>query len=218
MKKGFTLVELLAVLTLLAFVAIIATPIMEEILDNSSKKTKNAQVKELIEAAKKYVIKYDSEINYDEDNEALLMLSDIKKSEFLNDEAMINAETNEEFNGCVYVKYNENTGKTSYAYFYSCETLNDTSGCFDFSNNTIYGFDNENLSCQKEVFTLPTFINGEKVRNVEANDDTSTAYFMHTGNVDFTKALFLENIGNNAFSVWTSDYVYFKNLDLSIIH
>ena len=215
MKKGFTLVELLAVLTLLAFVAIIATPIMEEILDNSSKKTKDAQVKEIIEAAKKYVIKYDSEINYDEDNEALLMLSDIKKSEFLNNEAIINAETNEEFNGCVYIKYNENTGKTSYAYFYSCETLNDTSGCFDFSNNTIYGFDNENLSCQKEVFTLPTFINGEKVRNVEANDDTSTAYFIHTGNIDFTKALFLENIGNNAFNVWTGDYVYFKNLDLS---
>ena len=49
MKKGFTLVELLAVLTLLAFVAIIATPVMEELLTNSSRKTKDAQVKEIIE-------------------------------------------------------------------------------------------------------------------------------------------------------------------------
>ena len=55
MKKGFTLVELLAVLTLLAFVAIISVPIMDTLLDSSKRKTLDAQTKEIISAAKKYV-------------------------------------------------------------------------------------------------------------------------------------------------------------------
>ena len=69
MKKGFTLVELLAVLTLLAFVAIISIPIMETILGNSAQKTKNSQIKEILEASKKYVLKYDNKLEFDDDNE-----------------------------------------------------------------------------------------------------------------------------------------------------
>ena len=215
MKKGFTLVELLAVLTLLAFVAIIATPVMEELLTNSSRKTKDAQVKEIIEAAKKYVIKYDNEIDYDDDYEALVSLTDIKKSEFLNDEKMINAETNEEFNGCVYVKYNEETGKTSYAYFYNCNTVNDTSGCFIFSNNTVYGFNNTDASCATGTFTLPTFINGKKVRYVEANTIADKAYFANATKIDLSKALFLERIGEKALGNIINNYTFFEVLDLS---
>ena len=119
----------------------------------------------------------------------------IKNITFLS---TFNAETNEEFNGCVYVKYNEETGKTSYAYFYKCNTVNDTSGCFTFSNNTVYGFNNTDASCATGTFTLPTFINGKKVRYVEANTIADKAYFANATKIDLSKALFLERIGEKA--------------------
>ncbi|MEG1048532.1 MAG: type II secretion system protein, partial [Bacilli bacterium] len=71
-KNGFTLIELLAVLTLLAFVALITVPVMESILESSKKKTKDASIKEIISATKKYVTKYPEKINFDTDNEFLL--------------------------------------------------------------------------------------------------------------------------------------------------
>ncbi|MDY3802017.1 MAG: leucine-rich repeat protein [Bacilli bacterium] len=167
MKKGFTLVELLAVLTLLAFVAIISVPIMDTLLDSSKRKTLDAQTKEIISAAKKYVLKY--EIEFDEDNEYLLSLDDLKKSEFLNDETYINAETKEPLDGCVYINYNDEYGKYKYAYIYDCTLKNDTSSdtcfVFDETTQTITRRKSTDI-CNNERLVFPTSINGVKVRHI----------------------------------------------------
>ena len=167
MKKGFTLVELLAVLTLLAFVAIISVPIMDTLLDSSKRKTLDAQTKEIISAAKKYVLKY--EIEFDEDNEYLLPLDDLKNSEFLNDETYINAETKKPLDGCVYINYNDEYGKYKYAYIYDCTLKNDTSSdtcfVFDETTQTITGRKNTD-KCNNERLVFPASINGVKVRHI----------------------------------------------------
>ncbi len=202
MKKGFTLVELLAVLTLLAFVAIISIPIMETILGNSAQKTKNSQIKEILEASKKYVLKYDNQLEFDDDNELLIPLDDIKKSEFLNDEKMINAETEEEFNGCIYVKYNEETGKTNYAYFYKCETLNYTGKCFEFDEEIgeITGLNTSETGCSYfDTLVIPTYIYGVKVRSVKEIPNDDDSYVAQSDSIDFSKALYLEIVKEEAF-------------------
>ncbi len=218
MKKGFTLVELLAVLTLLAFVAIISIPIMETILGNSAQKTKNSQIKEILEASKKYVLKYDNKLEFDEDNEVLIPLDDIKKSEFLNDEKMINAETEEELNGCIHVKYNEETGKTNYAYFYKCETLNYTGSCFNFDANEgeIQGLNTSAGGCSNfETLEIPTYINNQKVRSIKGIDNQNNAYLLHSKKVNFSKALYLETIKEHAFGYGVTSLTTYDEIDLS---
>lgn len=66
MKKGFTLVELLAVLVILAVIATISFPIVSNILENSEKKAYDQQIAEIKKAAK----------NFETDNNNLLITID----------------------------------------------------------------------------------------------------------------------------------------------
>lgn len=54
MKKGFTLVELLAVLVILAVIATISFPIVSNILENSEEKAYEQQIAEIKKAAKNF--------------------------------------------------------------------------------------------------------------------------------------------------------------------
>lgn len=54
-KKGFTLVELLAVLVVLAIIAVICYPIVTKIIANQKDKLSNEQKNSIIHAAKNYV-------------------------------------------------------------------------------------------------------------------------------------------------------------------
>ena len=62
MKKGFTLVELLAVITLLAVVGMIAMPVVSKSIESSKEKAYNAQVKEVEKAAASWASEHQNEI------------------------------------------------------------------------------------------------------------------------------------------------------------
>ena len=55
-KKGFTLVELLAVLVVLAIISTIAFPIVSDVIDNSEEKAAEQQDKAILDAVKKWVV------------------------------------------------------------------------------------------------------------------------------------------------------------------
>ena len=55
-RKGFTLIELLAVIVILSVIALIATPIITNVIDESKKNTLETSVKGLIKAADYYAI------------------------------------------------------------------------------------------------------------------------------------------------------------------
>ncbi|MEG0408027.1 MAG: leucine-rich repeat protein [Bacilli bacterium] len=214
-KNGFTLIELLAVLTLLAFVALITVPVMESILESSKKKTKDASIKEIISATKKYVTKYPEKINFDTDNEFLLPVNILKSSEFLNDENYIDPETKKPFSGSIYIKYNPTKYTYTYSYFYKAIETNDVTNCFMFSNGTITGYNNDTPACVKQDIEIPTTINGIKVRKIENPTSSAKQYLVNARKVDFSKALYLDEILNNAFNKTTGTTVNMDYLDLS---
>ena len=209
MKKGFTLVELLAVLTLIAFIMIISIPIMETILSNSENKTRKAQVDLIVEAARKWSIKNVTDIVFDEEGDYFLSLTDLKKTEFMDDKEIKDPSTKEAMNGCVYINYNENTSKMKYNYGNSCSRIDTTSSdtCFVFSNGTIQGYNNSKAGCTTNTLTIPTTIDGMKVKTFAGplvNNPTQPYQLQTITKLDFTHAFFLETLGYNPFYL-TSD-------------
>ncbi len=208
MKKGFTLVELLAVLTLIAFIMIISIPIMETILYNSENKTRKAQVDLIVEAARKWSIKNVTDIAFDEEGDYFLSLTDLKKTEFMDDKEIKDPSTKEAMNGCVYINYNENTNKMKYNYVNSCNRIDTSSAetCFIFNNGTIQGYNNSKSGCTTNTLTIPTTIDGIKVTTFAGaltNNSTHPYQLQTITKLDFTHAFFLEQIADNPF-FWNS--------------
>ena len=65
MKKGFTLVELLAVITVLAIITVIAVPTVSRSIQNSKQKSHDIQIKKMKEMFQSYL----SQISEDEGDE-----------------------------------------------------------------------------------------------------------------------------------------------------
>ncbi len=81
MRKGFTLVELLAVIVILAIILAIAIPSISNIISNSEEQAYESQKKFIIDAAKKYVM-LNGNLTY-ENYVATITLSDIKNENIL---------------------------------------------------------------------------------------------------------------------------------------
>ncbi len=61
MKKGFTLVELLAVITVLAIITVIAVPTVSRSIENSKQKSHDIQIKKMKEMFQSYLSQVDEE-------------------------------------------------------------------------------------------------------------------------------------------------------------
>ena len=94
-KNGFTLVELLAVLVILAIIFVISVPLMTEILDQSKNTLYKKQIDTILDGTYDYSLKY---INYLPDNNDVnfVTLAELKY-EGLVDYDLTNPETNERF-------------------------------------------------------------------------------------------------------------------------
>ena len=56
MKKGFTIIEILAVLTIMAVVTVIAVPVILDVIDNSKIETKNNKAKLFIKSVENKIV------------------------------------------------------------------------------------------------------------------------------------------------------------------
>ncbi|MEI3529752.1 MAG: type II secretion system protein [Bacilli bacterium] len=96
MKKGFTLVELLAVLVILAIIATISFPIVSNVLEKSEKKAYDQQIKEFEKAAKNFETNNSNLlIQIDENDEiqnisCYISLDTLKAGGYLEDKEIIN--------------------------------------------------------------------------------------------------------------------------------
>ena len=97
-KKGFTLIELIAVIIVLSIIALIATPIVTGIMESSRKKAYDNIVTNIEDSAYKYSI-YNN-LGYSELYKPL-QLSEIQNSGYLESKDIIDPRNNEKMDGCV---------------------------------------------------------------------------------------------------------------------
>ena len=116
LNKAFTLVELLAVVVILAVIALIATPIVKKSIDNSKNQVLKENISSIEKAAYNYA--YQNNIGYDT-NYKKLTLDELISKGFLKKD-IINPVTNEKMNGCVLYKWNETNNQYEFNYNEIC--------------------------------------------------------------------------------------------------
>ncbi len=121
-SKGFTLAELLGVLTLLAIIALITVPLVNKYIANSRQKAYDAEMSTLKKAAQQWFVKNSASVQWDEYGYYALDLDTLKQSEFLSDEAIYNPlNPDEQITGCIMI--NNNNGIYSYEYSPTCTAI-----------------------------------------------------------------------------------------------
>ncbi len=117
MKKGFTLVELLAVIIILGVIALITYPIIDKSIKNSKQQALDRTIDSIEEAAYKYSVEND--IGYSIEYKAL-QLSDLVSKGFLK-ENITNPVTNEQMQGCVLYRWDDPNNQYIFEYNEECE-------------------------------------------------------------------------------------------------
>ena len=120
MKRGFTLVELLAVLILLGVVSLIAIPSIGKILNRSREKARESTKNELIQAAKNYYADNIRELP-DDGSHKCLSVSEIEESGYISNDDIVDPTTEEKLTGYVKIYFDNTYNQYTYEYVKSCE-------------------------------------------------------------------------------------------------
>ena len=116
LTNAFTLVELLAVIVILAVIALIATPIVKKSIDNSKEQALKETINSIERAAYNYG--YQNDIGYSTEYKKLTLDELINKGFLKGD--IINPVTNEKMNGCVLYRWNETNNQYEFKYEIEC--------------------------------------------------------------------------------------------------
>lgn len=120
-KKGFTLVELIGVITLLAVIVLISVPIITSSIRNTKEKTYQGQVNTIVNGAKKWVV-----VNGPKnDTSFTITLQELINAGLLEDDIVKDPrdDSNMLDNGaCVFVSYS--TSSSNYVYNFSDDCTN----------------------------------------------------------------------------------------------
>lgn len=120
-KKGFTLIELIAVITIIALLAVIIVPTINSSISNSKQAAYETQISQIEDAAKKYMIN-NSELLPNSGNTTKININTLVKEGFLSkkDNKIINPINNNEMNGCIHINYSEEYNQYIYEYKETC--------------------------------------------------------------------------------------------------
>ena len=126
MKKGFTLVELLAVLTVLGIIALISFPVVTKQINDSKEKSYKNQVKTIINAANRWALANEDILPYEdtEFDSITVSLDSIQWSGYLQSGDIIDPRTEEPMTGCVEITYDVEYTQHQYKYIRECVGTN----------------------------------------------------------------------------------------------
>lgn len=108
-QRGFTLIELIAVLVILTIIMSIAIPSISASIERSKEKQRNAKIKIMESAAEIYIVDRKSLIT---SSSCYVKIDELISSTLINADDKIDPTTNSDFGGCIL--YNKLEGTYSY--------------------------------------------------------------------------------------------------------
>ncbi len=107
-EKGFTLVELLAVIVILALIALITVPIINGTINSSKERLEKEQYERVEQAVKTYTAKNVS------DDCACVSIDDLKQDGYLENVVIRNPKTGDAIDGIYTIIWSEETNQYEY--------------------------------------------------------------------------------------------------------
>ena len=111
-KKGFTLVELIGVIVLLAAIALIAVPQITKTINRSQEKTYRDQIEALYQASKRYV----TEIGPKNTNTFTITLQELMNNQLIEKGTKVKNKNNEDVSSMIEIEVTYETSSKSYLY------------------------------------------------------------------------------------------------------
>lgn len=121
-NKGFTLVEVLAVIAILVTIIVIVTPKVFKQFKTAEDVTDKEQINTLINTAKLYM-NQNSNLLPQENDIYVIQMQELKDSGLIKTNQILNPSTKEELNGCIIVKYENNKYKYEYKEENKCNNV-----------------------------------------------------------------------------------------------
>ena len=120
MKKGFTLVELLATIAILSLIAAIAYPIVTGMMRDMRRSADESQKKIIIDASRYWVSDHDDLLSDNEGDIYVLYITALKEGGYLTNTELKDIENDKTLlNSCV--KITTDVNKYSYEYQKNCQ-------------------------------------------------------------------------------------------------
>lgn len=121
MKRGFTLVEMLGAIAILAILVAVAYPTIKDAYENSKSKISDKQVSSLEEVARMWGAKNTD--RFSETSPYYLTIEELKRSGLAENKDIINPNTKEQLKGCIKISYSSNK------YNYTYDIYENVEGC-----------------------------------------------------------------------------------------
>ncbi len=184
MKKGFTLVELLAVLIILGIILAIIIPVVNNVLNDSKKSAYDKQVDTLLDQALRYST--ENKLGYENNNYKTLEFQDLLDYGLIS-ELPLNPLDEELLEGCIVYSWKEENKQYEFLYDENCnvDDLNDMYRLdVDFVTNS-----NSVNGCYNTDVLIDIVTNGDSVKY---------CYGISSCNPDVSgDSLTITNVGNN---------------------
>lgn len=116
MKNAFTLIEVLAIITILGIVAVITTTVLTSVGNESKNKLYESQKEMVIDAAKKWTVEYGYKVN----TTYQLSLQELYDTKYLKSNKIVDPRNKSKYLcGEVTITYNSTNGNNKYTYTYN---------------------------------------------------------------------------------------------------
>lgn len=169
MKKGFTLVELLCVIVIIAIISLITFPKIARNINNAKEELYLSQIKNLEKAGERWALDNKDYLDKYHINDVFITLDLLKETKYLEKEDILSPKDKKVMNGCILISYSEN--KYNYKYIeLDCKLIKE---------NEIVSFSDEDL--EEEI------------------SEYSSSYIVYDYDIDSAKILTLDKGNTPAY-------------------
>lgn len=185
-KKGFTLVELLAVIIIISIVSMLIFPAVGSVIFQSKNDLYDAQILDIKKAAEKWAIEHTDKLDATHANDVYLPLEALRYSGYLEPDPIKNPKDRTEMEGCIRIKYNSKEKKNIYDYEEkTCKTYASNQ---DSSNNyayIIYEYDRSSQTFNVSSDSNRLYSIGELIYNYyNASNSTNKSIIKASGETE----------------------------------